>query len=68
MTIGLKQALYTVGESSGSLTVCYEILAGRTATRSISMNMRTVPGDAEGAYSNIGLEGSYVVGKHGKGL
>ncbi|CAI8052154.1 Sodium/calcium exchanger 2 [Geodia barretti] len=46
ITIGLTQALYTVGESSGSLTVCYEILSGRTATRSIGMTLKTVQGDA----------------------
>ena len=48
VTVGLTQALYTVGESSGSITVCYEILSGRTATRSIYMTIQTVQGDAIG--------------------
>ena len=28
--------------------MCYDVLSGRTATRSISMQMRTVQGDAIG--------------------
>lgn len=49
VTIGLTRGLYYVGESAGSLTVCFEVLSGRTASRSISMQIRTVQGDAEGA-------------------
>ena len=44
----MTQGLYTVSESAGSLTICYEILSGRTATRSVSMQFRTVQGEAEG--------------------
>ena len=35
-------------ESSSSVTVCFEVLAGRTATRSISMQIRTLDGEAKG--------------------
>ena len=44
----------TVGESAGSISICYKILSGRAATRSISMQFRTVQGEAEGiAYNNF---------------
>lgn len=48
VTIGLTKGLYYVSESAGSLIVCFEVLSGRTASRSISMQIRTVQGDAEG--------------------
>ena len=48
VTIGLRRSLYYVNEDTGSLVVCYDVLSGRTATRSISMQMRTVQGDAIG--------------------
>ena len=48
ITIGLTKGLYFVSENAGSVVICYEILAGRAATRSISMQFRTVQGEAEG--------------------
>ena len=48
ITIGLTRGLYFVSESAGSVVICYEILSGRTASRSISMQFRTVQGEAEG--------------------
>ena len=44
----MRQSLYYVNESAGSVVVCYDVLSGRTATRSISMQLRTVQGEAEG--------------------
>ena len=35
-------------ESAGYLVLCYEIRSGRTATRSISMEFKTVQDDTEG--------------------
>ena len=49
ITIGLRQSLYYVKESASSLLVCYNVLSGRTASRSISMQMRTVQGEAKGS-------------------
>ena len=51
ITIGLKKTLYNVSEDAGSVQVCYQVLSGRTATRSISMQLRTVQGDATGICS-----------------
>ena len=48
ITIGLKKTLYNVSEDAGSVEVCYQVLSGRTATRSINMQLRTVQGDATG--------------------
>ena len=48
ITIGMRQSLYYVNEDAGALTVCYEVLSGRTAERSIRMQLRTVEGDAKG--------------------
>ena len=48
ITIGMRQSLYYVDESAGSVLVCSRVLSGRTATRSIYMEIYTVPGDAEG--------------------
>ena len=48
VTIGLTRGLYFVSESAGSVVICYEILSGRTASRRISMEFRTVQGEAEG--------------------
>ena len=48
ITIGLTKSLYYVDESDSSLTVCFEVLSGRTATRSISMVLQTVQGEATG--------------------
>ena len=48
ITIGLKSTLFNVSEDDGSVQVCYQVLSGRTATRSISMQLRTVQGDAIG--------------------
>lgn len=44
----MRQSLYYVNEDAGSLTVCYEVLSGSTAERSINMQLRTVEGDAKG--------------------
>lgn len=49
VTIGMRQSLYYVNEDAGSLTVCYEVLSGSTAERSINMQLRTVEGDAKGS-------------------
>ncbi|CAI8052156.1 hypothetical protein GBAR_LOCUS28548, partial [Geodia barretti] len=46
ITIGLKKTLYNVSEDAGSVQVCYQVMSGKTATRSISMQLRTVQGDA----------------------
>ena len=48
ITIGMRQSLYYVDESAGSVLVCSRVLSGRTATRSIYMEIYTVPGDAKG--------------------
>ena len=48
VTIGFTKGLYYVSESASSLIICYEVLSGRTASRSISMQFRTVEGEAEG--------------------
>ena len=48
ITIGLKKTLYNVSEDAGSVQVCYQVMSGKTATRSISMQLRTVQGDAKG--------------------
>ena len=48
ITIGFRQSLYYVNENAGSVVVCYAVLSGRTATRSIDMQLRTVKGDAKG--------------------
>jgi hypothetical protein len=47
ITIGMRQSLYYVDESAGSVLVCSRVLSGRTATRSIYMEIYTVPGDAK---------------------
>ena len=47
ITIGFRQRLYYVNESAGSVVVCYDVLSGRTASRSISMRLRTFPKEAE---------------------
>ena len=51
ITIGFTKGLYFVSESAGSLVICYEILSGRTASRSISIQFRTVQGEAQGTES-----------------
>lgn len=48
ITIGLRDSLYYVGEDRGALTVCYDVLSGRTAGRSINLQFRTVEGEAKG--------------------
>ena len=48
ITIGLTRGLYIVSESASSVVICYEILSGRAATRSIKMQLTTVPGEAQG--------------------
>ena len=48
ITIGLRQRLYYVNENAGSVVVCYAVLSGRTASRSISMQFRTVQWEAKG--------------------
>ena len=50
ITIGLRQRLYYVDEDSGPVVVCYDVLSGRTASRSISMQLVTVQGDAISEY------------------
>ena len=52
VTIGLRQRLYYVDEDSGPVVVCYDVLSGRTATRSIYTELRTVQGDATGKFSH----------------
>ena len=37
-----------MNESAGSVVVCYDVLSGRTASRSISMQLRTFPKEAKG--------------------
>ena len=51
ITIGLRKSLYYVNENTGSVIVCYDVLSGRTASRSINMQFRTVQGDAKGIFS-----------------
>ena len=46
ITIGLTKTLFVVSEDDSSVVVCFSVLSGRTATRSISMQLRTVQGDA----------------------
>ena len=48
ITIGIRQSLYYVDESAGSVLVCSRVLSGRTATRSIYMEIYTVQGEAKG--------------------
>ena len=40
-------------EDSGPVVVCYYVLSGRTASRSISMQLRTVQGDAICKYTEV---------------
>ena len=55
ITIGMRQSLYYVNEDAGALIVCYEVLSGRTAERSIRMQLRTVEGDAKGIIVHTSL-------------
>ena len=48
ITIGLTKTLHYVSESAVSLAMCYKVLSGRTATRSISTYINTVEGEAKG--------------------
>ena len=44
-----------MSESAGSIVMCYEIRSGRTATRTISTYLTTLPGEAEGIENmNVG--------------
>ena len=40
-------------EESGPVIVCYDVLSGRTASRSINMQLRTVQGDAICMYTDV---------------
>ena len=51
ITIGFRKTLFNVSEDAGSVAVCYAVLSGRTAGRSISVQMRTLQGDATGRVS-----------------
>ena len=60
ITIGMRQSLYYINEDAGALTVCYEVLSGRTADRSINMQLRTVEGDAKGILVHTPLLVGYI--------
>ena len=53
ITIGLRQRLYYVDENSDRVVVCYDVLSGRTASRSFNMQLRTVQGDAICTYTEL---------------
>ena len=53
ITIGLRQRLYYVDEDSDRVVVCYDVLSGRTASRSFNMQLRTVQGDAICTYTEL---------------
>jgi hypothetical protein len=46
ITIGFRQRLYYVDEDADSVVVCYDVLSGRTASRSIYMRLRTFQEEA----------------------
>ena len=49
VTVGLEQTSYTVGEGSGTLSVC-AVLSGM-AQRNVSVTLSTIQGIAQGKYT-----------------
>ena len=48
ITIGFRQRLYYVDEDADSVVVCYDVLSGRIASRSIHMRLITFQNEARG--------------------
>ena len=48
VAIGVRQPFYSVNENSGSVSICIDVLSGRTAGRMITFYVRTVAGTAIG--------------------
>ena len=51
VTIGVRQPFYSVNENSGSVSICIDVLSGRTAGRIITFYDQTVAGAAIGECS-----------------
>ena len=61
VTIGFRQRLYYVDEDAGSVVVCYDVLSGRTASRSIHMRLITFQEKAQGSLDALWMIISLVL-------